>query len=158
MIRAVVLLVGALTGTGLIAGVLLAGIAALLRLDSASMLTWMANAYYGLAVLFPIVLWATLYVTHNDDEYAEAYDSPLRALLTALQGAIIGGILAGGPVFLAGAINLPVLFLGVDIGQFGPALRDSIVWSRLLIVTGGTVGCAIPLGLWTHYIAFREVD
>jgi hypothetical protein len=159
MIQAVVLLVGALVGVSLFAGAILGLVVAIWAQDTGSALRIIVNGYYALVGLLPIVLWLTLYVTHDDPEYEMAYDSPLRSLWTTVQGAAIGSILGAGPVFLTLVINLPVVLAAFEIAQFGPAVRDEIVWSRLLLAVGATVLAAIPLGLWAYYTGTgREAD
>jgi hypothetical protein len=75
----------------------------------------------------------------------------LYGILTALQGAIIGGVLGAGPIFLAVVISLPVFLGDFHITDFAPAVRDEIVWSRLSIAVGAAVLSALPLGLWSYY-------
>jgi hypothetical protein len=106
----------------------------------------------------PVSLWFALYITHDDAEYGAAYDAPLRAVLTALQGAIVGSILGAGPIFLAVVTNLPVILTKLKIDDFGPAVRDEIMWSRLLLVVGAAVLSAIPLGFWAYYMRSGRVD
>ncbi len=159
MIQAVVLLVGALVGISLIVGAILGLVVAIWAQDTAAAVRIIVNGYYALVGLLPIVLWLTIYVTRDDPEYEVAYDSPLRSLLTTVQGAAIGSILGAGPVFLTLVINLPVVLADFDIVGFGPAARNEIVWSRLLLAVGAAVLGAIPLGLWAYYTGpGREAD
>lgn len=158
MIQAVVLLVGAIAGFSIVVGGLLALVVVIWAQDSASALRIIRDGYYVLVGLLPIALWLTLYVTRDDEDYEAAYDSPLRGVLTALQGAIIGSILGAGPIFLTVVINLPVILAGFDIEAFGPAVRDAIIWSRLLIAVGAAVGSAIPLGLWVYYTGMGQEE
>ena len=159
MIQAVVLLVGALVGISLIVGAILGLVVAIWAQDTAAAVRIIVNGYYALVGLLPIVLWLTLYVTRDDQDYEAAYDSSLRALLTTIQGAAIGSILGAGPVFLTLVINLPVILSNFDVTEFGPVVRDEIVWSRLLLAVGVAVLAAIPLGLWAYYTGpGREAD
>ena len=147
MIQAVVLLVGALVGISLIVGAILGLVVAIWAQDTAAAVRIIVNGYYALVGLLPIVLWLTI------------YDSPLRSLLTTVQGAAVGSILGAGPVFLTLVINLPVVLADFDIVGFGPAVRNEIVWSRLLLAVGAAVLGAIPLGLWAYYTGpGREAD
>ena len=151
MMQVIVLLVGTLAGISLLVGVVLGLVVAIWAQDTESALRIIDNGYTILVGLLPIMLLMTLYVTRNDEEYEEAYKSPLRALLTTIQGAIVGSILGAGPIFLTAAINLPVILSDFDIVEFGPAVRNTIIWSRLLLAVGATVLSAIPIGLWVHY-------
>jgi hypothetical protein len=150
MIAAVVLVAGVLAGVGLLVGGLLGLAVALWAQEMASALGIIGNGYYALVGLMPVALWLALSITRGDD-YEAAYSSPLIGILTALQGAVIGGILGAGPIFLALVINLPVILGDFDISEFGPAVWDEIVWSRLLLAVGAVVVCALPLGLWAYY-------
>jgi hypothetical protein len=76
----------------------------------------------------------------------------LAALLTTLQGAFVGSVLGGGPVYLGVVIFIPVMVAGFEIDTFGPAVRNAIVGSPLVLAVGATTICALPLGLWAHYM------
>jgi len=78
------------------------------------------------------------------------YNTRVRALLTTMQGALVGSLLGGGPIFLATVIYLSVIVSHYPLNQFGPAVRDTIVWSHLLFAVGAAVTSAIPLGLWAY--------
>jgi hypothetical protein len=158
MIQAVVLLVGTIAGISLAIGGILALAVVIWAQDTASAVRMISNGYYALVGLMPIALWLTLYSTRDDEEYEAAYGSALRAIVTVLQGAAIGSILGAGPIFLTVVINLPVILSDFTIGEFGPAVRDAIVWSRLLLAVGAAVVSAIPLGLWAYYTGVGRED
>jgi hypothetical protein len=158
MIQAVVLLVGAIAGVSLVVGGVLALAVVIWAQDSAAALRIIGNGYYALVGLMPITLWLTIYVTRDDEEYEAAYGSALRAVATVLQGAAIGSILGAGPIFLTVVINLPVILSDFTIGEFGPAVRDAVVWSRLLLAVGAAAVSAIPLGLWAYYTGVGRED
>jgi hypothetical protein len=151
MIHAVVFLAGMLAGVGLLVGIVLGLVVAIWAQDAASALHIIRNGYYLLVGLLPIVLWLGLLATRDNEEYDAAYCTPLRAILTTLQGAIVGTILGAGPIFLALVINLPVFLADFAIGDFGSSVRDEIVWSLLLLAVGAAVASAIPLGFWVYY-------
>src|SRR5687767_10149485 len=100
MIQAIVLLVSAIAGVSLVVGGVLALAVVIWAQDSAQALRIISDGYYALVGLLPIALWLTLYVTRDDEDYDTAYDSPVRGLLTVLQGAAVGSILGAGPIFL----------------------------------------------------------
>src|SRR5688572_506016 len=100
MIAAVVLIAGVLAGTGLLVGGLLGLAVVLWAQEMVSALRIIGNGYYALVGLMPVALWLALSKTRGDD-YKAAYTSPLQGVLTALQGAVIGGTLGAGPIFLA---------------------------------------------------------
>jgi hypothetical protein len=158
MIQAVVLLAGTIVGGSLVVGAILALAVVIWAQEPASAVRMISNGYYALVGLMPIALWVTLYGTRDDEEYEAAYGSALRAIVTVLQGAVIGSILGAGPIFLTVVINLPVILSGFEIGEFGPAVRDAIVWSRLLLAVGAAVISAIPLGLWAYYTRVGQED
>lgn len=158
MIQAIVLLVGMLAGVSVFVGAVLGLAVAIWAQDTASAVRIIVNGYYFLIGLLPVALWLTLYATQGDKEYGAAYNSPLQSILTTLQGAAIGAILGAGPIFLTLVINLPVILAGFEIAQFGPAVRDAIVWSLLLLAVGAAVIAAIPLGLWVYYTGAGRED
>lgn len=158
MIQAILLTVGLLAGVGLIVGGLIA-LAVILWTDNIpAAVDLIGNGYYLLVGLMPVVLWFALYLTHDDEEYRTAYASRLRAALTMLQGAIVGSVLGAGPIFLAVVVNLPVIVNGFAIDEFGPAVRETIVWSRLWLAVAAAVASALPLGFWAYYTNTRWDD
>ncbi|MCC6456797.1 MAG: hypothetical protein IT328_17715 [Caldilineaceae bacterium] len=158
MIQAVVLLAGAIAGVSLVVSGVLALAVVIWAQDTPSALRIIGNGYYALVGLMPIALWLTIYVTRDDEEYEAAYGSALRAIITVLQGAAIGSTLGAGPIFLTVVINLPVILSDFAIGEFGPAVRDAVLWSRLLLAVGAAVISAIPLGLWAYYTGVGRED
>jgi hypothetical protein len=158
MIPAIIFLTGTLVGVSLIFGGVIALAVVIWTQDATAAVRLIGNGYYVLVALMPVALWFALYITHDDAEYGAAYDAPLKAVLTALQGAIVGSILGAGPIFLAVVINLPVILTKLKIDDFGPAVRDEIMWSRLLLVVGAAVLSAIPLGFWAYYMRSGRVD
>lgn len=158
MIAAVVLLAGTIVGVGLAVGGILALAVVIWAQEPAAAVRIISNGYYALVGLMPIALWLALYGTRDDEEYEAAYGSALRAVVTAVQGAVIGSMLGAGPIFLTVVINLPVILAGFEIGDFGPAVSDAILWSRLLLAVGAAVLSAIPLGLWAYYTGAGRED
>jgi hypothetical protein len=158
MIQAVILLAGTLAGVSIFVGAVLGLAVVIWAQETASAVRIMINGYYGLVGLLPLALWLALYTSHDDQAYGVAYRSPMQAVLTTLQGAVIGSVLGAGPIFLTLAINLPVILAGFEIAQFGPAVRDAIVWPLLLLAVGATAIAAIPLGLWAYYIGAGRED
>lgn len=151
MIAAVVLIAGVLAGVGLLVGGLLGFAVVLWAQGMASALRIISDGYYLLVGLMPLVLWLALDWTHDREGYQAAYRTPLLGILTALQGAIIGSVLGTGPIFLAAAVNLPVFLANFNLSEYGPALRDEIVWAHLSLAVVAAVISALPLGLWAHY-------
>ena len=151
MIQVVLLMVGALTGTGLVVGGVMAVVVAVWTHDRAEAVQLLANGYYILASLMPLALWFALYALRDKADYVTAFDSPWRAILSTLQGAFVGSVLGAGPLFLAVAVNLSANLAGFDVDDFGAAVRDEIMWSRILIVVSATVASAFPLGLWANF-------
>ena len=158
MIQAVVLLAGALAGTGLLVGGILGMVVVIWAQETPTALRIISNGYYALIGLLPVALWLALYATHDEDDEETAYSSPLRSILTTLQGAVIGSILGAGPIVLTLVINLPVILGNFEISEFGPAVRNEIVWSHLLLAVGAAVVSAIPLGLWAYYLGSGRED
>ena len=156
--QAVILLVGMLMGTSLLVGVVTGLAVVIWAHESAGALQLISNGYYVLVGLMPIALWLALYVSHDNADYATAYSSSWRAILTTMQGAIIGAILGAGPIFLAVVVNLPVILAGYEISEFGPTVRDVIIWSRLLLAVGAATASALPLGFWVFYITTEQDD
>lgn len=151
MIPAILLTVGLLAGVSLIVGGLIA-LAVIIWADNIpAAVSIIDNGYLVLVGLMPVVLWFALYLTHDDAEYRTAYHSRWRAVLTMVQGAIVGSVLGAGPIFLAVVVNVPVIVNGFAIGEFGPAVRDVIVWSRLWLAVAAAVASALPLGFWAYY-------
>lgn len=151
MIHAVIFIVGLIGGVSLLVGGVIALAVVIWAQDIPSALRLIRYGYYVLVGLMPIALWFALSITHDDADYKAAYNSPLRALLTTLQGATVGSILGAGPLFLTVVNNLPVILADFEIGEFGSAVRDTVVWSLLLLAVGAAVIAAIPLGLWAYY-------
>jgi hypothetical protein len=151
MIPAVILLVSMLAGVCLIFGAVVALIIVLWIPDIDAAAQFVLNSYYLLIGLMPITLWFAIYTSHDDAEHGEAYSSPLRAILTTTQGALIGSVLGAGPIFLAVVIYLPVILAGFDIGVYGPTVSTQIVWSRLIIAVAAALISAFPLGYWAYY-------
>lgn len=158
MIHGALLIAGTLAGGGLILG----GVVALLVLLVAGnnrelALSIVTYSYYVLIGTFPLLLWLAVYTSH-DDEAKSAYRTLWRAILTTLQGAVIGSILGGGPFFLA-ALSYPVaIFTSNSIAEFGPLVRDMIVWSLLSITVIATVLAAFPIGMWAYYTKTEVED
>jgi hypothetical protein len=151
MIVAVVLISEVLAAVGLLVGGLLGFAVVLWTQDMASALRIISFGYYALVGLMPVVLWFVLDWTNDHEDYRAAYASPFSGILTALQGALLGGVLGAGPVFLALVITLPSLLGNFNLSEFGPAVWDEIVWSQLSIAIAAVVISAIPLGLWSYY-------
>jgi hypothetical protein len=151
MIQAVLRLVVALAGVSVVVGGVLALAMVIWAQDIPSALHILGNGYYALVGLIPIALCLTLYLARGDEDYNLAYGSPLRALLTVLQGAIVGSTLGAGPVFLTVVINIPVLLADFEMSEFGPAVWNAVVWSRLWLAVGAAVASAVPLGFWAYY-------
>jgi hypothetical protein len=158
MIQGIIFLVGAIAGVSLIFGGVLALVVIIWAQDTVGAVRFIGNGYYFLVSLMPIVLGFALYVSHDDADYGTAYTSAWRAILTTLQGAIVGSILGAGPIFLAVVVNLPVILGDFQIEEFGPAVRDAIVWSRLSLAVGAAVISAIPLGLWAYHLRSGRED
>lgn len=158
MIQAVVLIAGVIIGVALFTSSAVALAVVIWAQDIASAVRLISNSYYLLAGLMPIALWLALEMTHDNAGCRTAYSTPLRALLTTLQGALIGSLLGAGPVFLTIVNNLPVILADIESSEFGPAVRDEIIWSRLLLATGAAVLSAIPLGLWAYSAGDGRVD
>ena len=152
MIPAILFLVGTLAGSSLVIGALLAIVVVIWAEDVASAVWLIGNGYYLLAGMMPVVLWLGLFASHDEAEYRAGYTSALRAVLTTLQGAIVGSVLGAGPIFLTVAVNLPVIVGDFYLDDFGPAVRDAIVWSRLSLAVAAATISAIPLGLWAYYM------
>lgn len=151
MIHGVLLIAGTLAGTGLIAGGVVALIVVLFASNNRELAVQIVTySYYLLSGLFPIALWVAVYTSH-DEEAKAAYRTLWRAILTTLQGAVVGSILGGGPFFLA-ALTYPVVIVTDNsITEFGPLMRDLIVWSLLSITVIATVLAALPIGTWAYY-------
>ena len=151
MIQAVLLIVGLLAGVSLIVGGLIALAVVIWTDNIPAAVDLIGNGYYLLVGLMPIVLWFALYLTDDDPEYRTTYASQWRAVLTLLQGAVVGSVLGAGPIFLAVVVNVPVIMKGFEIGTFGPAVSDAIVWSRLWLAVAAATASALPLGFWGYY-------
>lgn len=129
------------------------------RGDLAGARWWIGNGFYLLVGVLPVVLWLALQRSRGIAEHAAAYATPLWAMLTALQGAVVGSVLGGGPIFLWLVTKLPVLLMrwrGATVDPSFPlalevAATEMVVWSRLLVAVGAAVATALPLGLWAHY-------
>ena len=158
MIQGIIFLVGALAGVSLIFGGVMALVVIIWAQDTVGAVRLIGNGYYFLVSLMPIVLGFALYVSHDDADYGMAYTSPWRAILTTLQGAIVGSILGAGPIFLAVVVNMPVILGDFQIEEFGPAVRNAIVWSRLSLAVGAAVVSAIPLGFWAYHLRSGRED
>jgi len=151
MIQAVLLLVFVTAGFCFILGAIVAVAVVIWAPDMASAVAAITNAYYLVIGLMPVTLWLGIYISNDDPEYAPAYQTRARALLTAFQGALVGSLLGAGPIFLAVVIYVPVILSKYPIETFGPAVRDSIVWTRLSLAVAAAVISAIPLGFWSYY-------
>jgi len=158
MIQAILLIVGMMAGVSLIAGGVIAAAVMIWTQDMAAAEQFITNGYYVVVGLMPVTLWLALYVTRDNSDYEVAYETPLRALLTTIQGALVGSLLGAGPIFLAVVIYLPVIVLHYPIETFGPAVRDAIVWSHLLLAVSAAVLSAIPLGFWAYYTGSGRED
>ena len=158
MIQAVLLMVGALTGTGLVVGGVMALVVVAWTDERAEAVLLIVNGYYLLASLMPLALWFALYALHDKANYVTVFDSRWRALFATLQGAFVGSMLGAGPLFLAVVVNVAANLAGFDVGELGAAVRDEIVWSRLLIVVSATIASAFPLGLWVNFAGAGRRD
>jgi hypothetical protein len=158
MVQAIIFLVGVLGGTSLLFGVVIALVVVIWAQDVDTALRFIVNGYYLLVGVMPVALWFALLTAHDEVEYQAGYDSPLRAILTTVQGAIVGSILGAGPIFLAVVITLPLLLADFEVGELGTAAYDAIVWSRLALAVGAAVASAIPLGLWVYYTSAQWRD
>jgi hypothetical protein len=158
MIQAVIFLVGVLAGLSLIAAAVVAVVIVIWAQDVEAALRIVGTGYYVLVALLPIGLWLAILASHDERDYQAAYGSAWRAVLTALQGAVIGSILGAGPIFLAVVVNLPVILAGFDIETYGPSVSGLIVWSRLALALAAAAISAIPLGLWAFYQGSGQRD
>jgi hypothetical protein len=159
MTSAIIFLVGIILGVSLTFAAIIALVVVIWVHDPDAAARLIGDSYYLLAGLMPLVLWCGLYVSLKNAGYAEVYKSSTPALLTTLQAAFVGSVLGAGPIFLAVVIYLPVIFVRFPAAEFGPTVRDTIVWSHLLIAVAAAVISAIPLGWWVHYAERgREFD
>jgi hypothetical protein len=159
MIQAIILLASMLAGVSLIFGGLVALVVIIWVRELDAAVRLVVNSYYGLIGLMPISLWFAIYTSHDDREHGEPYNSPLSAIVTVLQGAIVGSILGAGPIFLAVVVNLPVILADFEIAEFGQAVSSEIVWSRLIFAVGAALISSIPLGFWAYYQkSGQEID
>lgn len=158
MIRAVLLMVGALTGTGLVVGGMMALVVVAWTHERAEAVLLIANGYYILASLMPLALWFALYALHDKAESVTVFGSRWRALFATLQGAFVGSMLGAGPLFLTVVVHVAANLTGFDASDLGAAVRDEIVWSRLLIVVSATIAAAFPLGLWVNFAGAGRKD
>lgn len=159
MIAVILYLVGGLVGSSLIVAAVVAVVVILWAQDTAAALAIIRYGYFFLIGILPIALWLSVYITLDEDKDHSAYGTLWRAILTTVQGAAVGSILGAGPICLAVIVNLPVIVAGFSLDEFGPAVRDAIVWSQLWLAVAATVLSAFPLGMWAHYArAGRDDD
>jgi glucan phosphoethanolaminetransferase (alkaline phosphatase superfamily) len=156
MIYAVVLLVGVLGGVTLVFGGVIAAVVVLWARDVATATTMVSNGFAFLSGVLPLALWFALHITHRRPECRTAYQSVHMALLTVLQGAVIGSVLGAGPLFMAVVINVPGLLAAFEVDELSHSVRTAIEGWRLWLAVGATVLAALPLGLWVHYIGAEE--
>jgi len=150
MIQAVLLLVFVIAGLSFIVGLFIAIVTMIWTNDVAAAVQFISKSYYLLVGLMPVALWLGIYISNDQSEYAAAYNTRLRALLTTVQGALVGSLLGAGPIFLATVIYLPEILSRYPMAQLGPAVRDEIIWSKLILAVGAAVISAIPLGFWAY--------
>jgi hypothetical protein len=158
MIQAIIFITGILAGTSLVFGLALAVAVLIWTHDVAAAVRLIGNGYYALVGVMPIALWLALFTSYNHVEYASGYTTPLRALSTTLQGALLGSVLGAGPIFMAAVIYVPGFFGDFEIAQLGSAVRDVVIWSRLALAAAAAIIPAIPLGLWAHYTRTEQRD
>lgn len=150
MIHGVLLIAGTLVGAGLIAGGVVALLVVLVASNNSELAVRIVTySYYLLIGLFPLLLWLAVYT--DEDETEAAFGTLWRAILTTLQGAVVGSILGGGPFFLAALTYPVVIFTNTSMTEFGPLMQDIVVWSLLSITVIATVLAAFPIGMWAYY-------
>ena len=159
MIGVILYLIGGLVGSSLIVSAVVAVVVIWFAQDTTTALQIIRYGYSFLIGILPIALWLSVYITLDEDKDHSAYGTLWRAILTTLQGAAVGSILGAGPICLAIIVNLPVIVTSFSLEEFGPAVRDAIIWSQLWLAVAATVLSAFPVGMWAHYArAGRDDD
>ncbi len=151
MIQAVLLIVGVLVGISFGVALLVAAAVSMWSPAPEQALQWIGNGHTALAGLMPVALWFALAQLRARSDHDAAYAGALRAVLTAIQGALIGSILGAGPVFMTVVIRVPAMLAGYDVDTLSEAVREEIVWSRLALAASAATISAIPLGWWGYY-------
>lgn len=150
MLATVATVAGVPLGLGLVLGALVAVVGLFIAPDPPAMSDLVARGYWLLAGLLPLALGLGIYTTQDQPEHAAAYRSPVRAAATALQAAILGAGLGGGPFYLLSATYAPVILLGYDVASWSVELRSRIFWAPWLWVVGISVVVALPLAYWAY--------
>ena len=144
-------------GVGLFTGAL-AGASAIIfahsTLDRAELV---AQIYWSLVILMPIGAWFSHDIRSFGEAGRTAYATLAAALLTSGAAALVGALLGAGPLFLFGAINMPIILAGEQATVYSQAVRSAISTEQFLIVLAATVITGISLGVAAHR-KVAEVD
>lgn len=140
------LFVGAAAGVaGLVFGSGLAGVAGVV-----------GQVYLSLAVVLPAALWLPHYAM-APSENPTVYTRFVNTLFTVVLGALIGGALGAGPLFLVTAVNIPIVLGGLDATAFSDAVRAPVFWGNFSLVVLVTAVVGVCIALWAYATHSRHV-
>ena len=148
--------VSALCGAGVFVGVA-AGVAGLLFGSGlAGVAGVVGQVYLSLAIILPVALWLPHYAMEPNENPA-VYTHLGNTLLTVLLGALIGGALGAGPLFLVTGVNIPIVLGGLDATAFSDAVRAHVFWGGFSLVVAVTVAAGVLIALWAFIVQSRHV-
>jgi hypothetical protein len=137
-------------GTGLVVGAAVAILGIFMAPDLEATADFAANAFWVLALLMPLALWLGIYMTHGDEDHAEAYGSLFSTTLVALQAAIFGAALGAGPFYFLAVSYLSAILRGFEAPLLSQALNSQILWGPWLWVIAITALASLPIAFWSY--------
>lgn len=140
-------------GPGLVAGAI-AGIAAIVFAQTtADRASLVAAFYWSLVVLMPIGVWLSHDIRSFGANGRMAYATPLSGLATAGVAGLAGALLGGGPLYLLGSINIPIVLADENATAYSLAVRSAISQQQFVIMLIITMVTALLLGS----LSYRKV-
>ncbi|MBX3001179.1 MAG: hypothetical protein KF893_21830 [Caldilineaceae bacterium] len=140
-------------GPGLVAGIVAGGSAILFAQSTAERAEMVARIYWALVVLMPIGVWLSHDIRSFGANGRLAYATPFSALVTSGVAGLVGAFLGGGPLFLLGSINMPIVLAGEDATAYSLAVRSAISQQQFILVLAATMITALVLGI----LSYRQV-
>jgi hypothetical protein len=137
-------------GPGLLAGIVAGGSAILFGQTLDQRAALVAQIYWILVFLMPIGVWLSHDIRSLGANGRIAYATPFAALVTSGIAGLIGALLGGGPLFLLGSVNMPIVLAGEAATLYSLAVRSAISQQQFVIVLAATMITALVLGILSY--------
>ena len=137
-------------GTGLVTGAVVAILGIFMAPDVQATADLAGRAFWVLALLMPLALWLGIFMTHGDEDHADAYGSLLTTALVAIQAAIVGAALGAGPFYFLAVSYLSNILRGFEAPLVSQAVMGQILWGPWLWVVAITVLASLPIAFWSY--------